>query len=438
MVEDRVERGNPGKGYRRLRRPLAAVLAVACAGVLAGGCLEGAALGASGGSALGGGGQASSGGGSKTGNPFARRAMWIWELPQVDGGNLASIIATAHRYGVGTLMIKSSDGTTFWSSQFSHQLVAALHAGGLKVCAWQYVYGNHPVTEAYMGADAVHDGADCLLIDAESEYQGKYVAAQTYIQRLRKLIGPGFPLALAGFPYIDYHPGFPYSVFLGPGGAQYNVPQMYWRDIGTTVDAVFAHTYSYNLIYGRPIFPLGQVYNSPPARQIVRFRQLSRVYGAPNVSWWDWQEASPAQWSALSSSAGSLGGYVANDPMASIGEGAQGDLVVWAQEHLVSAGYQIPIDGSFDQTTLAAVEELQAAHALTVDGIVGPDTWTALLNYPPANVVWGAPGTSRRPALARDARARADLRVLHEPVPRSASLPERRDELAGAGGAGRR
>ena len=59
-----------------------------------------------------------------------------------------------------------------------------------------------------------------------------------------------------------------------------------------TVDAVFAHTYSYNLIYGRPIFPLGQVYSTRPLRQIVRFRELSRAYGAPGVSWWDWQEAS--------------------------------------------------------------------------------------------------------------------------------------------------
>ena len=187
---------------------------------------------------------------------------------------------------------------------------AELHAGGLRVCAWQYVYGNHPVTEAYMGADAVHDGADCLLIDAESEYEGKYVSAQTYIQRLRKLIGANYPLALAGFPYVDFHPAFPYSVFLGPGGAQYNVPQMYWRDIGVTTDAVFAHTYSYNLIYGRPIFPLGQVYADPPAHQIVRFRELSRAYGARGLSWWDWQEASSSAWIALSRPAGSLPGYV--------------------------------------------------------------------------------------------------------------------------------
>ena len=63
--------------------------------------------------------------------------------------------------------------------------MSTLHAHGLRVCAWQYVYGNHPITEAYVGAAAVKAGANCLVIDAESEYEGKYVSAQAYITRLR-------------------------------------------------------------------------------------------------------------------------------------------------------------------------------------------------------------------------------------------------------------
>ena len=125
---------------------------------------------------------------------------------------------------------------------------------------------------------------------------------------------------------------------------------MYWKDIGTTTDAVFAHTYAYNLIYQRPIFPLGQVYGRPPARQIFRFRQLSRVYGACGVSWWDWQEATPSAWTALSRPPAALPGYEPYKVMASIKKGAAGDLVVWAQEHLISAGYPIGVDGGFGKT----------------------------------------------------------------------------------------
>jgi len=440
MVQDRVTRGCRSKGHRRLRNFMLVLLALAGASAFAG-----PALGASGGASVGATAHRSKRKHrthrkwvpARRTNPLSGRAMWIWELPTANGGNVASIIASAHQYGVRTLFIKSSDGTSLWS-QFTSQLVAALHAGGLRVCAWQYVYGNHPVTEAYMGAYAVRDGADCLVIDAETQYEGKYIAAQTYMQRLRKLIGPNFPLALAGFPYVDFHPGFPYSVFLGPGGAQYNAPQMYWKDIGTTVDAVFAHTYSYNRIYGRPIFPLGQVYNSPPARQIVRFRQLSRAYGATGISWWDWQEASRGAWNALSRPTGNLAGYAAYTALATVGEGAQGDLVVWAQEHLITAGFPIGVSGGFGPRTLTEVQDFQTAHGLTADGLIGPETWAALLRYRPARIVWGSPAHARRAAAATaSASASASGSVRYAPVPRSASRPAKRDEIAGAGGAGR-
>jgi hypothetical protein len=353
--------------------------------------------------------------------------MWIWVLSQSNGGNLASIIATAKRYGISTLMIKSGDGSSTWS-QFSPQVVSTLHAAGLRVCAWQYVYGTHPISEAYVGASAVHNGANCLLIDAESQYEGRYVQAQAYITQLRKLIGGGFPVALAGFPYMDYHPAFPYSVFLGPGGAQYNVPQMYWVDIGTTVDGVYTHTYAYNRIYQRSIFPLGQVYNNPPSSQVVRFRQLSRVYGARGVSWWDWQEATLAGWRALSRSAGPAKGVTASRTWATIGRGWKGDLVVWAQEHLVSAGYKIRIDGGYGPQTVSAVQSFQSAHGLPLDGVVGQATWQALLRYRPARVRWTAGG-------ARAARAAGVTSAMQ--VPASAYLRAKRDEIPGSLGAGR-
>jgi len=449
MVEDRVARGWRDKwSYppRRLRNFL--ILTLALAGLVA---VAAPALGASGGASLPQ--HAKKARPHRTAarhhraaarphrptsrsvqvtDPLAGRAMWVWELPNTNGGNVSSIVATAKQYGVGTLLIKSSDGADLWS-QFTPQLVSTLHAAGLRVCAWQYVYGNHPVTEAYMGAAAVKAGADCLVIDAESEYEGKYISAQTYIQRLRSLIGADYPVALAGFPYADYHPAFPYSVFLGPGGAQYNAPQMYWKDIGTTVDDVFAHTYQYNLIYGRPIVPLGQVYSQPRPGQIVRFRQLSRIYGAPGVSWWDWQEATQSTWTAVSRPIGTLSGYVPSDAMASIKRGYSGDLAVWAQEHLISAGFKVGVDGGYGAETWVAVEAFQAARGLGADGVIGPATWQALLRYAPANISWSPAHHSIQAAVASASGAGA---VHYAPVPKSASRPAKRDEIAGAGGAG--
>jgi hypothetical protein len=367
--------------------------------------------------------------------------MWIWELGLTDGGEISRMIAGARYYRITTVIIKSSDGTTAWS-QFTPALVSALRAAHLKVCAWQYVYGNRPGVEANLGADAVRDGADCLVIDAETEYEGKYVAAQAYVHDLRKQIRARYPVALAGFPYVDYHPAFPYSVFLGPGGAQYDVPQMYWRAIGASPAAVFAHTYAFNLPYTHAIYPLGQVYGNPPARQITQFRRLALQYGAGGVSWWDWQEARAAGWTALSVSPGRITHPAAasQSVMAAVGLHARGDLVVWIQEHLVSAGEPDAVDGSFGPATQAAVEAFQSAHGLLVDGIVGPDTWAALLRYRPAAVRWVHRGRRTVAAAALSRRREPDPRArgaLTLPVPASASRPARRDEIPGRLGAGR-
>lgn len=364
---------------------------------------------------------------SHTRNPFRGRAMWIWELPDSSGGDLSLIIAQAKRYGVRTLMIKSSDGTNGWA-QYTRPMVSIFRGAGLKVCAWQYIYGQAPADEARLGAGAVRSGASCLVIDAESEYEGRYAAAQRYLTRLRQLIGANFPVGLAGFPYVDYHPAFPYSVFLGPGGAQYSLPQMYWMAIGTTVDNVYAHTYMYNRPYQRPIYPLGQVYQNPPARQVIRFRQLADGYGAQGVSWWDYQEATRSNWRAIGVATARPAGFVPDPQVVILSRGWKGDLVVWAQEHLYSAGYHVRIDGDFGRITQGAVASFQTAHGLAATGAIDSGTWAALLRYKPANVRWAE--KSNKHGIARIANVSGTT-----PPPLSASLPGR-DEFHGTPGRG--
>jgi hypothetical protein len=371
------------------------------------------------------------------GNPFNGRAMWIWELPSSNGGNVASIVAQAKKYGIKAVYIKSSDGTGSWS-QFSKSLVTELHEAGLNVCAWQYVYGAHPVTEANLGAKAVKDGANCLIIDAESEYQGRYPAAQTYITQLRKLIGKNFPVGLAGFPYVDYHLSFPYSVFLGPNGAQYNLPQMYWADIGTTVSNVFAVTYEYNEIYRRPIFPLGQLWGKLSASSIEQFNMLANEYGATGVSWWDWQSASAAYFNDMTKTSPLLVSFVAKTP-ASVFRGNKGDLVIWAQEHLYSAGQKVAVDGQFGPQTQKAVKAFQAKHGLSPTGVVTGATWDALDRYTPVSVKWTRAKGVTKATIARKGKlaGHGAAEALVEPMPSWMHQVKSRDELHGEPGAGK-
>lgn len=358
-------------------------------------------------------------------SPFVRQGMWIWYVDQSQGGYLPAIIRTAHRHRIGTVYIKAGDGATRWD-QFNRAVVGALHRGGLKVCAWQFVYGDAPLAEARIGAAAARAGADCLVIDAEAEYEGKYAAADLYIRSLRGQIGAGFPLSLAGFPYVDYHPAFPYSVFLGPGGATVNQPQMYWKDIGTSVREVFAHTYLYNRLWGRPIFPIGQTYGAPGLVPLRLFRRFSASYGAV-PSWWDWQETNAREWGALGARVGArkIPGFRPEVEYPLLRIGAKGDLVVWAQERLITAGEAVEVNGIFERLTRRAVRAFQEAHGLPGDGQLGSETWAQLVNYTPFKVEWASPAPIVT-ALARGAGERTG--APHRP--RSASLPPLRDELA--------
>jgi len=327
-----------------------------------------------------------------SGTAFDGNGMWIWYMSKSDAGDVPTIAAKAKAAGITTLFIKSSDGSTNYWAQFTAPLVAGFHALGLRVCAWQYVYGTHPDGEAQLGAQAVAAGADCLVIDAESEYAGKYAAAQTYMQTLRAAVGPTYPIGLASFPYVELHAAIPYSVFLGPGGAQFNTPQLYWHAIGTTTDTAFAHTYHENRIYARAIMPLGQTYGGTPPAEMTRFRQLAAAYGASGLSWWDWQETTPAGWAALDLPPGPplpTAPIVVDTSLPLFAQGAKpGDQIVWMQEHLASAVPTTPTTGIFDAATTAALQAFQTATGIPPSGTTDLQTWAALLTLKPVAVDW--------------------------------------------------
>ena len=350
-------------------------------------------------------------------NPFAGDGMWIWYVSQSSGGSVSRIVAKAKRRGLEVLYIKAGDGSSTWS-QFSASLVDALQASGLRVCAWQYVYGDHPREEATVGARAIKRGADCLVIDAESEYEGRYAQASTYMRRLRYLAGPSYPIGIAGFPYVDYHPSFPYSVFMGPGGAQFDLPQLYWYTIGDKLDWAFKHTYIFNRAYNRPILPLGQVYSNPPPKQIRRFRKLAVAHRMTGVSWWSWQSANPRGWKALGPAAVRRpASYRPTPKFPYLKRGSEGDIVVWAQQLLAGGGYTNKITGFYGPITRSAVIRFQNDQGLEPTGTIARATWRALLKLTPQQLRWTKGGA----ISASGSHTRAE--------PRSARLPARGYEI---------
>jgi len=341
--------------------------------------------------------------------------MWIWMLERSSGGSPAAIAARARKHGVRTVILKAADAGSEWK-QYSPALISELKRRGLNVCGYHFVYGRIPVKEAKISARIARRG-DCLLIDAEGQYEGRYVAAQTYIKELRKRIGADYPVGLAPFPYVHFHGRFPYSVFLGPGGAQFNLPQMYWADIGTTVDQVFDTTYTHQRIYKRQVYPLGQAYYSPPSKQLRRFRALAEAYGATGVSWWSWQAATPANFEAIGAPPEPVGSsFRQKDRFPVLARNSRSDMVVWAQQHLVAAGAALKVDGILSPATEAAISAFQTQNGLAATGKLDAATWRKLLDRDPAAVQW-----TKEPGFVRPRSAR----LAEVPAPAEVSRPGR-------------
>ncbi|MFE4419130.1 peptidoglycan-binding protein [Streptomyces sp. NPDC056817] len=72
----------------------------------------------------------------------------------------------------------------------------------------------------------------------------------------------------------------------------------------------------------------------------------------------------PATWQAL---------------IVTVRQGSSGPAVQAVQSQLKARGSALTVDGAFGPATDSAVRSFQSAHGLAVDGIVGANTWQALV-----------------------------------------------------------
>ena len=312
---------------------------------------------------------------------FDGNGMWIWQVARSDAGSPERLVARARAAGLSYVVVKAAQGTAWWP-QFSRALVDAFHAGGVRVCAYQRAVARAPATEARVLARAVSVGADCLVVDAEIEYEGRYAQAARYVNALRDAVGEEFPVALTSFPYIGYHLRFPYSVFLGPRGAQVNMPQLYWKLLGTNPGGAFARSWALNAVYGRPVRPIGQLFGRPGTAAIRRFRQLASAHGSTGVSWWVWQHARPVEWQAIGAPLPVVQHALSAPLPATLRPGNAGDPVRWLQLRLRAFGLVVPVTGRFDAATADAVVRLRSGRLMTPVPVADAPVWRALLEGP--------------------------------------------------------
>jgi hypothetical protein len=266
---------------------------------------------------------------------------WIWQLPTCTnrlGGyvgsvtDLQSLLDWEKSHGMQWIAVKCGDGGSLWS-QFTADLVNRAHAAGLKIFGWAYAYGNNVSGEINVARNALSQGADGFIIDAEGEYESlanNDLAAAQYCQGIRAVYPNRF-LAHAPFPIVSLHAGYPYATFGTNCDAV--MPQAYWADIGGTNYAVTMVTrmntewrnWQKSLAGSltnaiKPLAPIAQGYNSAngavDGAQISNFLNALRtntppatVGGYKGVSFWSAQHhgAAPDKWPAIGG--GGLGDF---------------------------------------------------------------------------------------------------------------------------------
>ena len=321
-------------------------------------------------------------------SPFHGIGTWVWE---VDGsGGVTAIVEKATANGISTVYVKSGDGTRYWR-QFDRSL-APLKAAGLRVCAWQYVYGRRPIREARVGARAIRAGADCFVVDAEGEFEGgrgsyegrTYRAARRYMRELRRRSPRDVSVGLTSFAYVDLHSSFPYSAFLdGSDGADLLMPQVYWGAFRSRVQTAMRRTARWNSIYDVPIAPIAGTYQREPRSELAEFRCLSGALGWPGVSYWSFQHTNAGQWPVLGRPLTNCSIPAQARTYPTLRIRSRGDAVVRIQARLRAWGVPIPRTGFFLRRTRSGVRAFQRSRGLEADGVVGPLTWAALLEEPP-------------------------------------------------------
>ncbi len=132
-------------------------------------------------------------------------------------------------WGIGTVYIKSGDGSHSWPDNCNAAIVAEFTSRGIAVFAWHYVYPSNPVGDsAAVVAESQIAGLTGMVLDAEVEFEpGHTVEPAREICRAVKEGAPdGLLLGYTSFALPEDHEEFPYHVF-DFGLGDFFLPQVY-------------------------------------------------------------------------------------------------------------------------------------------------------------------------------------------------------------------
>ena len=219
------------------------------------------------------------------------KGIFIWNVPQTEGGNVDQIALKAAFAQFDWVGIKIQDRAAAWGNPVVNlDLTQALQGAGLAVWGWGYCYGENPLGEA----DVVLRELNRLdlagyFIDAESQYKHKSAQAAAFVRRLTD--NTDRPLGLCSYRYPNLHPELPWVEFRAK--CDFDMPQVYWmfaHDPEEQLEQSF-NEYS-RMVPARPFAATGAAYKergwSPSPGEVVRFLDAAKQLGINGVNFWEW------------------------------------------------------------------------------------------------------------------------------------------------------
>lgn len=331
---------------------------------------------------------------------------WVYQVSATESATRTTSVQGLVDYlkakGLKWIAVKAGDGNngpnTSFYTQFNKDLIDRVHAAGMKIFAYHFVYGgltpnsrNAPTTvdgEKAVMKSIMALNPDGLIIDAETDWN-KLANAGTVALDYGKTFKTLYPTKLLGHAppaYISANAKFPYQDF--GKYADVVMPQMYWRataagtpqQIVSDIDAEWKKLYNTFATTGhsdsvKPLVPKGQGYdisssNPTPGDEVADFFTLLRndtdpasPFGYNGVGFWSAQNHNADVWAAIGAGVsgaptGSISGSIYNDANAdgirNFGETGLAGRVVYLDQNNngVFDGYEahVTTDGNGNYT----------------------------------------------------------------------------------------
>lgn len=242
------------------------------------------------------------------------KGMWMWQVPEIEGGNVEAMIDRARDVGLSHIYVRTgSSWDGFYGGPFLDQILPAAHEAGIRVYAWDFPRLINNDADVARAAAAIHHEApgghriDGFAADIETRSEGVNIGpgpAAAYGAGVRAAAGPGYPL-IAVVPTPVWALGhYPYTEVVADFDAIAPMTYWMWSDPAEHVRFAMAELG----VFGKPIFPIGQAYDAgpyggppgvPPAADIWGFMATARDTGATGVSFWSWQHTDAQAWEAI-------------------------------------------------------------------------------------------------------------------------------------------